>query len=193
VRPRRRRGRRSAGNHRAQNGLFANQRPHHRAWIKANRRSHIQKFQHIKASVPALVLRHVRWGLPQAIRHHRLSKRCRLSPGNKQFAQLSVAFGVDGLGQFGSSPLWLPIKIALVDSPKMGETRPSGGLPCAASIKAGVWSFGCETAVTSWGLHNPPTPRIRSSFRRLAKKLHPEPNTGDAKAASWGASACGQK
>jgi hypothetical protein len=50
-----------------------------------------------------------------------LGETSRFTPRFEQFAQLLVAFGVDGFGNLGSPLVGLPIKIALEDSPKMGE------------------------------------------------------------------------
>jgi hypothetical protein len=84
--------------------LFAKQRPYQRAWFKPNGGGNVQELQHIKAPVPALVFRHVRRRLAQPLCHHCLRKPSRFSPSYKQFAQLSVTFGMNGFGQFGSSP-----------------------------------------------------------------------------------------
>jgi flavin-binding protein dodecin len=48
--------------------LFAKQRLHQRAWFKPNGGGNVQKFQHVKAPVPALVFRHVRRRLAQLLR-----------------------------------------------------------------------------------------------------------------------------
>ena len=74
--------------------------------INADRRGNIQKLQHVKTPIPALIFRHVGWRLAQPFGHHRLRQAGRFPPRFKQITQLFVKRGVNSLWQF-----WKPRRL----------------------------------------------------------------------------------
>lgn len=66
--------------------LFSGQGSDQPTGIKADGRSNIQELQYVETPVPALVFRHVRRRLPEALCHYRLRKTSGLAPRLKQFA-----------------------------------------------------------------------------------------------------------
>ena len=66
--------------------LLPKQRPDRPTGINADRRGDIQKLQHVKTPIPALIFRHVGWRLAQPFGHHRLCQAGRFAPRLEQFA-----------------------------------------------------------------------------------------------------------